>query len=129
MNALLEPQAVASPCDETISQINESLEARERLLMASARASRVLLEAADVRAAIPGVLALIGEAARVDRVNLMESRTGPGGERLLTLVSEWSDAEGLTRAPGGEPGRSCDERDYPELCTELRAGRSVCFNR
>src|SRR5215470_17729781 len=129
MNALLEPQTATNPCAETISQINESLEARERLLTASARASRVLLEAADVRAAIPGVLALIGDAARVDRVSLLESRTGPNGERLLTVVSEWSDAEGVTRAPGGEPGRSCDERDFADLCAELRAGRSVCFNR
>ena len=129
MNALLEPLLESTPCAETLTRINESLEARERLLTASARASRVLLEAADVRAAIPGVLALLGEAARVDRVSLMESRTGPGGEPLLTVVSEWSDAEGVTRDPGGEPGRSCDEREYAELCAELRAGRSVCFNR
>jgi signal transduction histidine kinase len=129
MNALLERDLAATPCDETLSQINESLEARERLLTASARASRVLLEAADVRAAIPGVLALIGEAARVDRVSLMESRSGAHGERLLTKVCEWTDADGVRLFPDGEPGCSCDERDFAEMCAELRAGRSVCFNR
>src|SRR5262249_30511973 len=112
MNALLEPQAAANPCADTLSQINESLEARERLLTASARASRVLLEAADVRAAIPGVLALIGQAARVDRVSLMETRSGEHGERLLTKVCEWTDADGVRHFPDGESGCSCDERDY-----------------
>src|SRR6516162_6718130 len=61
--ALLEPIAdVAAPCADELRRINESLQARERLLTASARASRLLLEAPDVRAAIPGVLGLIGEA-------------------------------------------------------------------
>src|SRR5213082_2455501 len=51
--ALLEPEAQAAPCAEKLSEINESLRARERLLMASASASRLLLEAPDVRGAIP----------------------------------------------------------------------------
>src|SRR5437879_7325335 len=58
MNAnvvVLEPEAQATPCAEKLSEINESLRARERLLTASARASRLLLEAPDVRAAIPSV--------------------------------------------------------------------------
>src|SRR4029077_4720709 len=129
MNALLEPEAELAPCTETLSQINESPEAGERLLTASAKASRVLLEAPVVRAAIPGVLALIGEAARVDRVNLMEARRGPAGERLATIVSEWSASSGVTHGPGTEPGCTCDERDFAQMCAELRAGRSVCFNR
>jgi len=69
--ATLEPQPEAAPCPDTLRRINESLQARDRLLTASARASRLLLEAADVKAAIPGVLGLLGEAARVDRVCLM----------------------------------------------------------
>ena len=129
MNAVLEREAEVAPCAEKLSEINESLEARERLLTASARASRVLLEAPVVRAAIPGVLALIGEAARVDRVNLMEARRGPAGERLLTVVSEWSASSGVTRGPGTEPGCTCDERDFAPMFAELRAGRSVSFNR
>src|ERR1700746_2929386 len=64
--ALLEPEKVAGPCAEELARINESLQARERLLTASARASRLLLEAPDVRVAIPGVLGMIGEAARRD---------------------------------------------------------------
>jgi len=57
---------------------------------ASATASRLLLEAPDVRAAIPRVLGLIGEAAHVDRVSVMETRTGPQGEPLLVVASEWT---------------------------------------
>ena len=106
--ALLEPEALPvaealpAPEDfaatEELTRINESLRRREQLLMASAKASRLLLEASDVRAAIPGVLGLIGEAAHVDRVNIMETRTGPNGEPLLVVVSEWT-GEGRHAAP------------------------------
>src|SRR6267378_2520506 len=98
MNAnvsLLEPQAQAAPCAEKLSEINESLRARERLLTASATASRLLLEAPDVRAAIPRVLGLIGEAAHVDRVSVMETRTGPQGEPLLVVASEFIGVVGF----------------------------------
>ena len=98
--ALLEPRSRVRPVRARSSQrINESLQARERLLTASAKASRLLLEAPDVRAVIPGVLGLIGEAARVDRVNLMLTRAGPNGEPLLVLVNEWV-AEGVARTFG-----------------------------
>jgi signal transduction histidine kinase len=126
--ALLEPQAEGlHPKDEDLSRINESLRARERLLTASAKASRQLLEAPDVRAAIPGVLRLIGEAAHVDRVTLMQTRTGPNGEPLLVVANEWT-GEGVTPSlPVQEC--SCDERDFASVCAELRAGRSVCFSK
>ena len=130
MNAnvtLLEPSALATPCAEKLTRINESLQARERLLIASARASRLLLEAPDVRAAIPGVLGLIGEAAHVDRVNLMQTRTGPNGEPLLVLMSEWT-AEGVTPSLSEITPCACDERNCVPVCAELRAGRTVCFN-
>jgi len=130
MNAsvvVLEPNTEAAPCAERLTTINESLEARERLLTASARASRLLLQAPDVRAAIPGVLGLIGEAAHVDRVNLMQTRTGPNGEPLLVVMSEWT-AEGVTPSlPVATP--TCDERNFAAVCAELRAGRSVCFSK
>jgi signal transduction histidine kinase len=130
MNAnvtLLEPTAEPpAPCAEKLTRINESLQARERLLIASARASRLLLEAPDVRAAIPGVLGLIGEAAHVDRVNLMQTRTGPNGEPLLVLMSEWT-AEGVTPSLSEVSPCACDERNIP-VCAELRAGRTVCFS-
>ena len=125
--ALLEPENRAGPCAEELARINESLQARERLLTASARASRLLLEAPDVRAAIPGVLGLIGEAARVDRVDLMLTRTGPNGERLLAVASEWTAEQGLVFLPG-RPVCTCDEASCATVFAELRAGRSICFS-
>ena len=131
MNAtvgLLEPAVEPLPCAEELTRINESLQARERLLMASARASRLLLEAPDVRAVIPSVLGLIGEAAHVDRVNLVQTRTGPNGEPLLALMSEWT-AEGVTPSLTETSPCTYDERNFSAVCTELRAGRSVCFSK
>jgi len=125
--ALLEPENRAGPCAEELARINESLQARERLLTASARASRLLLEAPDVRAAIPGVLGLIGEAARVDRVDLMLTRTGPNGERLLAVASEWTAEHGMVFLPG-RPVCTCDEASCATVFAELRAGRSICFS-
>src|ERR1700739_1072074 len=124
----LQPHAGSAPGAETLTRINESLQARERLLTASARASRQLLEAPDVRAAIPGVLGLIGEAARVDGVNLMQTRTGPNGERLLVVTSEWT-VEGVTPSLIGSTPCICDERNIAAVCAELRAGRTVCFTK
>jgi signal transduction histidine kinase len=125
--ALLEPDAQAAPCAEKLSEINESLLARERLLMASARASRLLLEAPDVRGAIPSVLGLIGEAAHVDRVSVMETRIGPAGEPLLMVVSEWT-GPGVTPYLTEACSFSCDERDFSGVFAQLRAGRSVCLS-
>jgi len=85
-----------------------------------------LLEAPDVRAAIPAVLGLIGEAARVDRVDLMLSRIGLLGERLLGVVSEWT-AEGGTVSPPERAVCTCNEASCVAIFAELRAGRSVCF--
>jgi signal transduction histidine kinase len=127
--ALLESApAPAIPCAEELTRINESLQARERLLLASARASRLLLEAPDVRAAIPGVLGLIGEAAHVDRVNLVQTRTGPNGEPLLVVMSEWT-AEGVPSSVAEISRCTYDERNYSAVCTELRAGRTVCLSK
>jgi signal transduction histidine kinase len=126
--AELKPLAEPFPCAEELTRINESLQGRERLLTATARASRMLLEAPDVRAAIPGVLGIIGEAAHVDRVNLVETRTGPNGERLLEVVSEWT-AEGVTASALLEARCTCEERQFAGICAELRAGRSVTFSK
>src|SRR6202048_3001269 len=124
--ALLDLEAEAAPCAEKLSEINESLRARERLLTASATASRLLLEAPDVRAAIPRVLGLIGEAAHVDRVSIMETRTGPQGEPLLVVASEWT-GPGVTPYLTEACSFSCDERDFASVFAQLRAGRSVCL--
>src|ERR1700716_3055287 len=115
-----------SKCEEEFSQISESLQRREELLAASAKASRLLLEAPDVRGVVPDVLRLIGEAAGVDRVNLILSQAGPGGEPLLVVASEWV-AEGVDSHLEDPAMCTCDERNFSAVCTELRAGRSVCL--
>lgn len=122
MNATLrlEPELDA-PCARELVHINESLQRREALLVASAKASRLLLEVPDVKAAIPSVLRLIGEAANVDRVKLLLTRVGPNAERLLVVESEWT-AEGVSP---GEHVCAYDERNLSGVCAELRAGRSV----
>jgi signal transduction histidine kinase len=126
--ARLEPLTEAAPCTEELSHINESLRRREALLVASAKASRMLLEAPDVRGAIPEVLVLMGEAAHVDRVNVMLTRRGPEGEPLLVVVSEWA-AEGVPPHIDDPTVCTCDERQFAAVSAELRAGRSVCLNK
>ena len=116
------------PANQDLTQINESLQRRESLLAVSAKASRLLLEAPDVRAVVPDVLRLIGEAAGVDRVNLMASERGPGGERLLVVASEWV-AEGVVPYLEDPAMHTCDESDYSSVCAELRAGRTVCLSK
>ena len=115
-------------CADEFSEINESLQRREGLLAASARASRLLLEAPDVRAVVPDVLRLIGQSAGVDRVNLLLSQAGPGGEPLLVVASEWV-AEGVVPHLEDPAACICDERDFAPVSSELRSGRSVCLSR
>jgi signal transduction histidine kinase len=125
---LEENYASISKCEEEFNEISESLQRREGLLAASAKASRLLLEAADVRAVVPDVLRLIGESAGVDRVNLMLSQAGPGGEPLLVVASEWV-AQGVVPHLEDPATNTCDERDFAAVSTELRAGRSVCLSK
>ncbi len=115
------------PCVEELTHVNESLHRQEGLLAASAKASRMLLATPDVRGAIPEVLRLLGEAAHVDRVNMLRARRGPNGEPLLVIVAEWT-AEGVPSQLGEATPRTCDERDLPAISAELRHGRSVCIN-
>jgi signal transduction histidine kinase len=121
-----ECQRLATARAAELSQMYESLQRRERLLAASANASRILLEAPDVMAAVPHVLRQLGEAAVVDRVNLMLTHIGPSGERLLVVASEWV-AEGVVPHLGHPTMGTYDERDFARECAELRAGRSVCI--
>ena len=111
-----------------LAQANDSLQRRENLLMASAKASRQLLEAADVMGAMPNVLRVIGEAARVDRIGLMVSQIGPQGEPQLLVTSEWV-ADGVVPHLGHPVMGCCDVSAYNEQCSQLRAGRSVCMNK
>jgi signal transduction histidine kinase len=126
--ARLEPLTESRPCTEELSQINESLRRREALLVASAKASKMLLEAPDVRGAIPEVLRLMGDAAHVDRVNVMLTRRGPQDEPLLVVASEWT-AEGVPPHTDDPAACMCDERQISAVSAELRAGRSVCLNK
>ena len=115
------------PCVEELTHVNESLHRQEGLLAASAKASRMLLEAPDVNGAIPKVLRLIGEAAHVDRVNVMLAKCGPEGEPLLVLAGEWT-AEGVPSHIDDPEAHALDEREIAAVTAELRAGRSVCLN-
>jgi signal transduction histidine kinase/GTP-sensing pleiotropic transcriptional regulator CodY len=121
-------KTAVSECEKEFTQISESLQRRESLLAASAKASRLLLEAPDVRAVVPNVLRLIGESAGVDRVNLMLSQAGPGGEPLLVVASEWV-ADGVAPHLEDPATATCDERNFSAVCSELRAGRSVCLSK
>jgi signal transduction histidine kinase len=121
-----ECQRMATARAAELAQMYESLQRRERLLAASANASRILLEAPDVMAAVPHVLRQLGEAAVVDRVNLMLTQNGARGERLLVVASEWV-AEGVVPHLGHPTMGTYDESDFARECAELRAGRSVCI--
>ena len=72
---------------------HQSLQQRERLLAASALASRLLLGSPDVMKAMPEVLRVLGEAAQVDRTALAFSEVGPNGEKWLKIKAEWVSEE------------------------------------
>ena len=111
-----------------LERANESLRRREQLLVASAIASRLLLEAPDVMAAVPEVLRRIGEAAAVDRVNVLLAQIGPNGERQLKVASEWV-ADGVVPHLGHPTMGTHDESTIAQVCVELRAGHSVCLHK
>ncbi len=121
-----ECEQVAQQTAADLAQAAASIARREKLLMASAAASRMLLEASDAMRAMPAVLQVLGEAAGVDRTGLLLAQTGPAGEPLLVVSSEWV-AEGVTPHLGDPVTGTCDVRKYPVHCSELLAGRSVCI--
>lgn len=118
---------VARPCADEFAQISESLQHREGLLAASARASRMLLEATDVMHAIPAVLRELGEAAGADRVNLIRSEPGPDGAPWMMVAGEWT-APGITAYMGSPNKGGCPEGTILSTCRELRSGRTVLIN-
>jgi signal transduction histidine kinase len=102
---------------------------RERLLSASAQASRLLLEAPDAMKAMPEVLQLLGEAAQVDRTALAFAEIGPNGEKWLKIQAEWiteslSDTCTMSECDGTDPW---NEPRSDQFCTMLQAGKSVVF--
>ncbi len=104
------------------------LQQRERLLAASAQASRLLLEAAHAMEVMPEVLRLLGEAAQVDRTALAFAENGPNGEKWLKIQAEWinetiadcCDAECDGTDPWNEPRSD-------RFCNMLQSGKSVVF--
>jgi signal transduction histidine kinase len=116
----------ADVCAE-FAQISESLQHREGLLAASARASRMLLEASHVMDAIPGVLRELGEAAGADRVNLIRSEPGPDGTPWMVVAGEWA-APGITAYLNNPNKSGCPESTIFSTCRELRGGRAVMIN-
>jgi signal transduction histidine kinase len=104
------------------------LQQRERLLAASAQASRLLLEAPHAMEVMPEVLRLLGEAAQVDRTALAFAESGPNGEKWLKIQAEWTN-ESLAECCDAE----CDGTDpwneprSDRFCNMLQAGKSVVF--
>jgi len=104
--------------------VNESLRRRESLLAATAKVSRLLLEAPSAMQVMHDVLRLLGEAAEVDRTALALSEIGPKGERWLVIKSEWV-AEGV-KGQGCDTGRMAwNERKSDCFCMQLQSGQSV----
>lgn len=106
------------------TDFNRSSQWRERLLAASAHASRLLLEAADVMAAMPEVLRALGEAAEVDRTVFAIAETDENGARWLVIKSEWTadfvigERSNTVRMPWLDRTSDC-------YCSQLKMGRSV----
>jgi len=117
----------ANLCAVEFAQISESLQHREGLLAASARASRMLLEASHVMDAIPGVLRELGEAAGADRVNLIRSEARPDGQPWMVVAGEWA-APGVLAYLNNPNKSGCPESTISSTCRELRAGRTVMIN-
>jgi signal transduction histidine kinase len=105
----------------------QSALSRERLLAATAQASRLLLESSDAMERMPGVLQILGEAAGVDRTTLALADIGPDGERWLEIKSQWN-APGISASSSRDAGSDWGvSRRTDCFCTELSAGRSVYF--
>ena len=100
---------------------------RERLLSASAQASRLLLEAPDAMKAMPEVLRLLGEAAQVDRTALAFAEIGPNGEKWLKIQAEWVTESLSDAVPHGAsatariPGTSRAPISSAPCCRPARA--------
>jgi signal transduction histidine kinase len=108
--------------------VSPAAETREKLLAATARASRLLLESPDAMKAMPDVLRLLGEAAEVHRTALALAEIDAGGERWLVIKDEWISEE-LMDAPHGETcGLEPDQ--YSDIyCSMLQTGKSILYCR
>jgi len=105
---------------------HQYLQQRERLLAASAQASRLLLEAPDAMKVMPEVLRLLGEAAHVDRTALAFAEIGPNGEKWLKIKAEWI-SETVQCYCDNPQGVAWKEPRADQFCSTLMAGKSVVF--
>jgi signal transduction histidine kinase len=112
----------------TVSEALASSERRERLLAASAAASRLLLQAPDVMAVVPKVLQLMGEAADVDRVPLLLKQQDSGDQ--LVVASDWcADSPDASRASLPKTvSLALLNKHHPGLSADACCGRAVlCY--
>ena len=107
---------------------HQSLQQRERLLAASAQASRLLLGSPDAMKVMPEVLRLLGEAAQVDRTALAFAEIGPNGEKWLKIKAEWiSETVACHCDEENDDGVAWKEPRADQFCNMLMAGKSVVF--
>src|SRR5688572_24260036 len=126
MSMSINPVDLAAAAEGILN--TQYLQQRERLLAASAQASRLLLEAPHAMEVMPEVLRLLGEAAQVDRTALAFAENGPNGEKWLKIQAEWinetlsdcCDAECDGTDPWNEPRSD-------RFCNMLQSGKSVVF--
>ena len=116
-------EAVAGPL--ATAEALASSERRERLLAASAAASRLLLQAPDVMAVVPRVLQLMGEAADVDRVLLLLKQPDSGDQ--LVVASDWSapTPEALRASLPKTVSLALLNKHHPGLSADACCGRAV----
>src|SRR3954468_19342171 len=108
--------------------VSPAAETREKLLAATARASRMLLESPDAMAVMPDVLRMLGEAAEVHRTALALAEIDAGGERWLVIKDEWISEEPSDSYNGETCGLEPDQ--YSDIyCSMLQTGKSILYCR
>ena len=119
-------ESVAGPL--ATAEALASSERRERLLAASAAASRLLLQAPEVMAVVPKVLQLMGEAADVDRVLLLLKQPDSGDQ--LVVASDWcaQRPEASRASLPKTVSLSLLNKRHPGLSADACCGRAVlCY--
>ena len=111
-----------------LAAVSAPLRRRESLLAASAKVSRLLLEAPEPMQVMHDALRLLGEAAEVDRTTLALAEVGPHGERWLDIKGEWL-ADGVAPSECESTSPTAGERKSDCFCPELTAGRTVFLRR
>ena len=75
------------------AEAQQNLEQRDRLLKSTALGLSILLQTADIKAAVPRFLQVFGQACGVDRVYVFENSTDPAsGALLMSQHDEWCHA-------------------------------------